>query len=209
VLRFGREIPDISGFARPDCLGVNRFHCHYCRSRSWARRLETSLLPWVLRDTDLGDDVIEIGPGPGLTTDLLRARVPKLTAVEIDEASASSLRERLAGSNVEVVNADATDMPLPDGRFSAAVSFTMLHHVPSADLQDRLLAEVRRVLRPAGWFVGSDSTPSALFRVAHLFDTMVLVDPDTFGARLERAGFTDVKVRTADGAFRFRGRVPA
>jgi SAM-dependent methyltransferase len=100
-------------------------------------------------------------------------------------------------------------MPFPDAAFSGAVSCTMLHHVPSATLQDRLLAEVRRVLRPGAWFVGSDSTPSLVFRLAHLFDTMVLVEPDGFRARLARAGFVDVAVRRGRGAFRFRARVPA
>lgn len=166
-------------------------------------------MPWVLRDLEPGDDVLEVGPGPGLTTDHLRTWAPRLTAIEIDDEAASSLRSRMAGTNVDVVTGDATAMPFDDDRFSVAVSFTMLHHVPSPELQDRLLAEVRRVLRPGGVFAGSDSTASALFRVAHAFDTMILVPPEGFAARLERAGFTDVTVRPAAGAFKFRAVRPA
>ena len=33
---------------------------------------------------------------------------------------------------------DATKLSFPDGRFSGAVCFSMLHHVPSPELQDRL-----------------------------------------------------------------------
>jgi ubiquinone/menaquinone biosynthesis C-methylase UbiE len=109
---------------------------------------------------------------------------------------------------VEVVNADATDLPFPDDRFSAAVSFTMLHHVSSAELQDRLLGEVHRVLRPGGLFIGSDSRESMLFRFAHLFDTMVIVDPGAFPGRLARAGFDEIKVDAIPRAFRFRARKP-
>jgi hypothetical protein len=82
----------------------------------------------------------------------------------------------------------------------------MLHHVPSSALQDRLLAEVARVLAPDAWWVGSDSTVSLLFRLAHWGDTMVLVDPDSFGARLECAGFRSVRVERADRAFRFQAQ---
>ena len=185
---------------------MNRLHRWYCRSGRWAHRLEYSLLPWVLGSIDLGDDVLEVGPGPGLTTDVLRTRVGRLTAVEIDDDLAAALDARLLGRNVTVVHGDATQMPLDDNRFTAAVCFTMLHHVPSAELQDRLLGEVHRVLRPGGIFVGSDSTSGPVFRVAHMLDTMVLVDPHTFAARLERVGFADVKVSRGRGAFRFRGR---
>src|SRR5437870_3759758 len=106
------------------------------------------LMPWVLGDLVPGDDVLEIGPGPGLTTDRLRNWAPKLTAIEVDPALAGALRLRMAGTNVEVVTGDAMAMPFADGRFSSVVSFTMLHHVPSAGQQDQVLAEVRRVLRP-------------------------------------------------------------
>jgi len=184
---------------------MNRFHRWYCRTDRWRRTVREDLMPWVLRDADLGARVLEVGPGPGLTTDVLRTRVPALTALEIDPALAAALRARTTGSNVTVVEGDGTAMPFPDATFTGAVSCTMLHHVPSTDLQDRLLAEVHRVLRPGATFVGSDSTTSLMFRLAHLFDTMVLVDPDAFGERLERAGFRDVAVRRANGAFRFRG----
>jgi SAM-dependent methyltransferase len=96
--------------------------------------------PRVVSDVDLGDDVLEVGPGPGLTTDVLRRPVARLTAVEVDQALADTLSARLAGSNVEVVHTDATDLPFPSKRFSAALCFTMLHHVPSVELQDRLFA---------------------------------------------------------------------
>jgi SAM-dependent methyltransferase len=99
-------------------------------------------------------------------------------------------------------------MPFQAGRFSAVVSFTMLHHVPSPESQDRLLAEVCRVLRPGGVFAGSDSTASFLFRLAHLGDTMVLIDPDRFASRLQAAGFADAGVRRGNRAFSFRAIRP-
>jgi ubiquinone/menaquinone biosynthesis C-methylase UbiE len=99
-------------------------------------------------------------------------------------------------------------MSLPDATFDAAVCFTMLHHVRSAELQDRLLAEVARVLRPGGIFAGTDSLKSRLLRLVHLFDTMVVVDPATFPDRLRAAGFQDVEVEVNPYAFRFRARKP-
>ncbi len=188
---------------------MNRYHRWYCRSAKWQSRLDQTVLPWVLRDYPLGDKLLEIGPGPGLTTDLLRQRVPAMTCIEIDDRLAAALSERTKGSNVTVEHGDATDMPFAEGTFSSAVALTMLHHVPSAAMQDRLLAEAFRVLQPGGIFLGMDSTPSLRFRLVHLFDTMVVVDPDTFSSRLQAAGFDDVSVREGDGAFRWRARKPA
>lgn len=183
---------------------MNRLHRWYCRSDNWARSVE-KLVPWTLGQVDLGDDLLEIGPGPGRTTDILRTQADKLTAVEIDEALADNLRTRLhEHANVTVVTGDATQLPFEDGRFSAAVCFTMLHHVPSAALQDQLFAEVHRVLRPGAAFAGSDSRVSPLFRAFHWFDTLVPVDPDALPARLGTTGFTGVEVSTAPRTFRFR-----
>ncbi|MGI9430759.1 MAG: class I SAM-dependent methyltransferase [Myxococcota bacterium] len=188
---------------------MNRLHRHFCRSAFWRKQLEERLLPWVLGDASLGSDLLEVGPGPGLATDWLRLRAERLTSIEIDEPLAASLEDRMAGTNVDVIRGDATDMPFEDDRFSAAVSFTMLHHVPSPQLQDRLLREVNRVLRPGGFFAGSDSISSRTFEWMHVFDTLVPVEPETFGARLEAAGFADVSVKAASRTFRFRARKAA
>ena len=105
-----------------------------------------------------------------------------------------------------VVVGDATELPFADEQFSAVVSFTMLHHVSSAALQDRLFAQVWRVLEPGGVFVGSDSRQSWRMRMIHIGDTLVTVDPDTVAARLEAAGFEVLGIEKNSRAFRFHAR---
>jgi SAM-dependent methyltransferase len=183
---------------------MNWFHRQVCRSGRWRRRLERELLPWALQGVELGDDVLEIGPGPGVTTDLLRQRAQRLTALEVDAATAAALQKRLNDSAVRVVHGDGAAMPFADGSFSGVVSLTMLHHVPTAALQDRLLAEARRVLRPGGVFAGFDGVGSFPFRLIHLADTYNPVDPDTLGRRLEAVGFANVVVERGSARFRFR-----
>jgi ubiquinone/menaquinone biosynthesis C-methylase UbiE len=151
---------------------------------------------------------LEIGPGPGLTTDLLRNLTPRLTALEIDPALAASLSSRLSGRNVRVIEGDATKMPFANSEFSGAVSFTMLHHVPSQELQNEVLAEVFRVLKPGGFFVGCDSLQNWFMRIIHIGDTLVPVIPETFGSRLGSAGFEALEVQKNSQTFRFRARRP-
>jgi ubiquinone/menaquinone biosynthesis C-methylase UbiE len=177
---------------------VNRQHLDFCASPQWADIVQNEVMPWAVGDRDLGDHVLEVGPGPGLTTDVLRRRVPRLTAVEIDPELARALKGRLRDSNVEVIQADATRLPLESGRFSAATTFAMLHHVPSRELQDGLLAELRRVLRPGGVLVGTDAVDTGELDEFHRGDIYVPCDPDDMPARLHRAGFTDVRVEVAD-----------
>jgi SAM-dependent methyltransferase len=182
---------------------MNEGHLQFLASPEWAQWLEGELLPWLVAAADLGDDVLEIGPGPGLTTDLIRPRTKKLTAVEADGALAAALAERLAGTNVEVLHRDALDSGLPSDRFSAATCFSMLHHLPEPDLQDQLFSEVHRLVRPGGVFLGTDSLDRDAIRMFHEGDTFVPMDPDTLGSRLEAPGFTDVEVERTDFELRF------
>jgi SAM-dependent methyltransferase len=185
---------------------MNALHRWVCASSRWKSIVETRTFPWVLDGIELGQRVLEVGPGPGIATDLLRNRVKSLSCVEIDRRLAASLERRTAGTNVTVVREDATAMSFADGLFDTALSFTMLHHLPSAALQNRLLGEVLRVLRPGGIFAGVDSLYSRAFALLHLFDTMTMVDPRTFPDRLGAAGFVDIEVDTNQTAFRFRAR---
>jgi hypothetical protein len=71
-----------------------------------------------------------------------------------------------------------------------------VHHLPDPELQDRLFAEVRRVLGPDGVFCGSDNPGRGLrFRLIRLGDNRTVVDPATLGTRLHTAGFVQVRIR--------------
>src|SRR4051794_31613870 len=168
-----------------------------CGSDEGRTRMRDVILPWAMGEVDLGDDVLEVGPGYGATTDVLCETVPHLTSVEIDAELAAMLAERFAAApNVEIVHGDATALDQPGGRFSGAACFTMLHHVPTVELQDRLFVEVARVLRPGAALVASDSLASEELEGHHEGDTYNPVDPATLPARLTAAGFVDVDVRT-------------
>lgn len=170
----------------------------WCGSDEWKAVVREQIVPWALGDRDLGDDVLEVGPGYGATTEVFRERTAQLTAVEIDPALASALAERFEGTNVTVIEGDASSLTFSDSRFSGATCFAMLHHVPSTELQDRIFAEVARVLRPGGLFVASDSLSSEAVAEFHKDDTYLPVDPATLHRRLGDCGFVDIDLDLGD-----------
>ena len=177
---------------------MNAAHMEYCASEDWRRLVHETILPEALRGVELGDQAIEIGPGPGFTTDILRTMTGRLTAVEIDEGLAASLTERMAKSNVDVVIGDASALQFPADRFSGGASFHMLHHIAPAEVQDRVFAELARVLRPGAVLVAADGTYNEATAAFHEGDTYNPIDPGDLVARLGAAGFEDVDVRTYD-----------
>jgi SAM-dependent methyltransferase len=188
---------------------MNQSHIEFLSSPEWARMLETDLLPWVEDAGDLGEDVLEIGPGPGLTTDLLRKSASHLTAMELDQGLAEALKRRMEGTNVEVFCGDATSSTLQSDRFTAVTCFSVLHHLPSPEDQDRLFAEIHRMLRPGGIFVGADSRDLEAIRLAHEDDTFTPIDPDALADRLARVALTLARIDVGDYQYRFMARKPA
>lgn len=185
---------------------MNRVHHWYCNREAWKRHVREDLVPPALEGLELGEDVLEVGPGFGPATEALARRARNVTALEIDPSLAAALRERLVG-RAQIVDGSGTAMPFADGSFSAAACFTMLHHVPSPAEQDELFAEVHRVLRPGAPFAGTDSTGRGLgFALLHIGDTRVVIDPDELEPRLAAAGFEDVAVVANRDAFCFRAR---
>jgi SAM-dependent methyltransferase len=188
---------------------MNIAHNVICSSDRWARRVERELVPWGLDGVELGDDVLEIGPGFGATTKLLAQRTPQLSVLELSERYCEKLRASL-GNTVDITKGDATQMPYDGGRFSAVVCFTMLHHLDPAPLQDRAFGEVARVLRPGGTFAGTDSLGVGwLFKLIHVGDKLAPLDPDRLPGRLEHAGLHGPHVDTGERSLRFRAYKPA
>ena len=183
---------------------MNRIHDWYCKSDKWNDLMVGRVLPEVLTGMHLTGDVLEIGPGPGLVTKaLLEYGVEQLTTVEIDPVAADRLRQQF-GDRVTICTGDSSAMPMESDEFDTIVCCTMLHHVPTEALQDAILREAHRVLRPGGVLAGSDSKTDLRFRIFHLFDIHNPVNVDTFAQRLGAAGFAEVTVTSLDGRFLFR-----
>lgn len=144
------------------------------------RRVRRTFAFGDLSISELGDDVLEVGPGPGMTSELFAPRLSRLTLVEPDPELVNELEQKFASTNVEVLCADGTATSFADGRFSGVVMFTMCHHVPTADLQNRLFREALRVLRPGGLLVASDSVASPELEALHEGDIYNPIDPATF-----------------------------
>jgi SAM-dependent methyltransferase len=198
---------------------VNENHAKLMPSPEWAAHIQDEVLPQATAGVELGADLLELGPGPGAATDWLRRRVARLVAVEQEEEAAARLADRFAGTNVEVVRGDAAALGYPwlgypgpgypDASFDTVATCTMLHHVPTRALQDRVLAEAFRVLRPGGTFLGSDSLPSDDLHRFHEGDTYNPVEPAAFLTRLQTAGFTSITLRVADNLIFTAGKAPS
>ena len=189
-------------------VGMNEGHARLCPSPEWAAHIQGEILPSLTRHADLGADMLEIGPGPGAATEWLRHRVRRLTAQEVDQAAAEALAGKYAGGNVTVVVGDAADLSFPGESFDSAGSFTMLHHVPTQALQNKILAEVLRVLKPGGVLIGSDSLASNDLHHFHAGDTYNPVDPAWLLGRLQTLGFGEITV-IVDDTLKFIARKPS
>jgi ubiquinone/menaquinone biosynthesis C-methylase UbiE len=125
-------------------------------SLEYFRRVEAdrySQQPWqhgYFRFGDFGGKkVLEIGIGQG--TDLLQFGKAGAACHGVDitdnHITLTTRNFALHGLPVDIRKSDATRLPFPDATFDCVYSFGVIHHIPEAD---RVIAEVRRVLKPGG-----------------------------------------------------------
>jgi len=99
----------------------------------------------------LAGTVVELGAGTGRNLEHYPATVERLVLTEPTAAMRDQLRARVEAAArpfpVEVVDATADRLPLPDGAADAVVSTLVLCSVPALG---PAVAELRRVLRPGG-----------------------------------------------------------
>lgn len=92
-----------------------------------------------------GRSVLEVGCGPGGKLRLVHNRQPaRLVGADLSPVMIDLARQRLAGTDVEVVALDGGEYPFSDREFDLVFTCTVLHHNP-ADSIPSILTEVARV----------------------------------------------------------------
>ena len=117
------------------------------------------------------------------------------TAIDIDPHMTQATGTRLRKfPNASTKTADATALPFSNDSFDSVVSCLMLHHIID---WERAVAEVARVLRPGGTFVGYDLLRTPLASLFHRLDGSPhrLLVPDDFRAECAPTGSGPAAVR--------------
>ncbi len=152
--------------------------------------------PWLLALAAIAEvrpaRILDAGCGSGDFAALLTA--PDLRCVDLSPAAVDAARER--GLRAEV--ADVQNLPFPDGSFDVVVANWVLYHVHDRALA---IAELARVLTPAGRFVGCYNAPGHLQELWSSVGVPVAADDfnaDNGPGELQRS-FGRVQVREAHG----------
>lgn len=106
-----------------------------------------------------GHHVLDLGSGAGNDCFVARSIVGekgKVTGIDFTEAmieKAQINNEKLGYKNVEFIQGDIEEMPLPDDSFDVVISNCVLNLVPD---KEKAFKEIYRVLKPGGHFCVSD-----------------------------------------------------
>lgn len=99
-----------------------------------------------------GKQALDIASGEGYGSALLGARARRVLGIDRSAAAAAHAAQKYATPTVSFAQGDATCIPCPTASFDLVVSFETIEHLLD---QDRMLSEIRRVLRPDGVLVMS------------------------------------------------------
>jgi SAM-dependent methyltransferase len=155
----------------------------------WARgdypALARHMVPISVETLDLagvapGDQVLDVGVGDGNTAAEAARRGATVTGIDLSPDQLDKARARLVaeGLDVDLHEANAEELPFPDGRFDVVVSVLGVIFAPD---HARATAEMVRVCRPGGTVAITAWQDTAWFRTWR-DRAMPLVTPDPSAA---------------------------
>lgn len=159
-------------------------------------------IPTQFAAINFGDSVLDLGSGAGNDCFVARSIVGengKVTGIDFTEAMIEKAKinlEKTGFKNIEFVQGDIEEMPLPDCRFDVVISNCVLNLVPD---KNRAFAEIMRVLKQGGHFCVSDvvikgNLPDKLQKDAEMYAGCVsgALQMNEYLQIIEKQGFKNV-----------------
>ncbi len=173
------------------------FGLWFLNTDTWYTHVLTRALNDLQRLMEPGraySDILDVGCGRGKSSCLLDERFhpQSITALEPDQQLLRSAVKMTArcSSQISLLHASATDIPLPDNSFDMVFCHQTFHHI--AD-QESAIREFYRVLRPGGVLLFAESTKRYIhsWMIRYLFRHPMEVQKtaDEYIALIRETGF--------------------
>lgn len=123
-----------------------------------------------------GAVALDVGVGNGRHAELLADGFDRVVGLDISEAVLETAADRACARHydLELVQGEASVLPLATGSVAGVVSVATIHHLPTRALRVRCLDEVARVLEPDGIaIVSAWAVTHETFDASVAFDTTV------------------------------------
>lgn len=145
--------------------------------------------------------ILDFGCGVGQSTCFFSEMFPRAELLGADVSRNSiEIARQTHGTRANYACFQAGE-PLPYDNDSIDVAFTscVLHHIPDAD-HERVLFDIRRILKPGGFFFVFEHNPLNPLTVRIVnncpFDTnAVLITSTVMRDKMAAAGYADIKIR--------------
>ena len=138
-------------------------------------------------DIRIGGHVLDVGCGTGRSERVFRSLGRDLVWTGVDIVASPAVDRRTPGSNRRLVAFDGIELPFASDGFDLIYSNQVLEHVRHPE---RLLREIRRVLKPGAAFVGGTSNLEPYHALSYWNFT-----PFGFKTIVEDAGMQLVEMR--------------
>jgi SAM-dependent methyltransferase len=152
-----------------------------------------------------GDSVLDLGSGAGNDCFVARSLIGetgKVTGLDFTDEMVQKAQQNLTKTslnNIEFVQGDIEEMPLPDNSFDVVISNCVLNLVPD---KQKAFAEIFRVLKPGGHFCISDvvtsgDLPEKLREAAEMYAGCVsgATEKQEYLEIIEGQGFSQVEIQ--------------
>jgi len=151
-----------------------------------------------------GDTVLDLGSGAGNDCFIARAETGengKVIGIDFSPQMIEKARKNATKrgyTNVEFIEGDIEDMPLPDNLVDVVVSNCVLNLLPE---KNKIFKEIYRVLKQGGHFCISDVVLNGIFPKAFTDNASMYagciasaIQREDYLAEIEKANFTDIKI---------------
>lgn len=161
-------------------------------------------LPTQYAGIQKGDTVVDLGSGAGNDCFIAREETGEEGRVfGVDFAPQMLARARANATrrgftNIEFLEGDIEEMPLPDKTADVVVSNCVLNLLPN---KDKIFKEICRILKPGGHFCISDVVLNGLFPKEFTDNAAMYagciasaIQREEYLGEIEKAGFVDIKI---------------